>query len=200
MAPHITRRPNRCNDVDQRASVPPDPVLRGLSHQPGRAGPRMSSLVVDTAFDVRSDTPAGRDPDAHSPTLRRYHQILWGRPLPSGGDFALDASRPSPYLYHHSSLGEFTLSSDSIIPTFTRYKRMRHVIQQIPGEEVEAFLALAYTIGGFMIWPWQPRRRSAHDQPSAWHLREDRRSDGPDLGVCPPPLRRGIQPARRHAR
>jgi Family of unknown function (DUF6994) len=33
---------------------------------------------------------------------------------------------------------------------------MRHVIQQMPSEEVEDFLALAYTIGGFMVWPCNP--------------------------------------------
>lgn len=113
----------------------------------------MSAALVDVAFDFRSDTPPGGDPDALSPTLRRYHQILWGRTLPSGAAFALDSARPGHYLYHRSSLGEFTLSSDSIIPTFTRWVRMRPIITQIPGEENEAFRAIGYTIGGMMIWP-----------------------------------------------
>jgi hypothetical protein len=29
---------------------------------------------MDIAFDFRSDTPQGKDPDALSPTLRRYHK------------------------------------------------------------------------------------------------------------------------------
>ena len=36
--------------------------------------------LIDIAFDFRSDTPAGKDPDAVSPTLRRYHQHLWSKP------------------------------------------------------------------------------------------------------------------------
>lgn len=35
---------------------------------------------VDIDFDVRTDTPASKDPDSYSPTLRRYHQILWSKP------------------------------------------------------------------------------------------------------------------------
>lgn len=113
----------------------------------------MSPELVDVTFDFRSDTPADGDPDALSPTLRRYHQMLWSKTLPSGIDFALDASRPGHYLYHQSSLGEFTLSSDSIIPTFTRWKSTQAIITQIPEEENEAFREIGYTIGGMMIWP-----------------------------------------------
>ena len=40
---------------------------------------------VDTTFDFHSDTPAGKDPDKYSPTLRRYHQLLWSKDLPYGG-------------------------------------------------------------------------------------------------------------------
>jgi hypothetical protein len=73
-------------------------------------------------------------------------------------DCALGAPPLGVYvtLYHQSSLGEFKLSSDSIIPTFTRWVRMQPIITQIPKEENEAFLALAYTIGGMMIWPCNP--------------------------------------------
>ena len=37
--------------------------------------------AIDSTFDFRSDTPPGKDPDARSPTLRRYHQLLWSKPL-----------------------------------------------------------------------------------------------------------------------
>src|SRR5215213_7730828 len=43
--------------------------------------------AIDITFDFRSDTPPGRDPDALSPTLRTYHQLLWSKPLPSGAPF-----------------------------------------------------------------------------------------------------------------
>lgn len=32
---------------------------------------------IDTTFDFRDDTPEGKDPDQYSPTLRRYHKLLW---------------------------------------------------------------------------------------------------------------------------
>lgn len=43
-------------------------------------------MTVDTTFDFRSDSPKG-DPDKYSPTLHRYHQLLWSKPLPSGAPF-----------------------------------------------------------------------------------------------------------------
>jgi hypothetical protein len=71
---------------------------------------------IDIAFDFRSDTPPGKDPDDCSPTLRRYHKLLWSKKLPSGADFTLDDSGPN-YLYHRSDeLGEFFLSSDAVVP------------------------------------------------------------------------------------
>ena len=43
-------------------------------------------VVIDTAFDVRTDAGGG-DPDRYSGTLRRYHQLLWSKPLPNGQPF-----------------------------------------------------------------------------------------------------------------
>jgi hypothetical protein len=78
--------------------------------------------VIDTTFDFRSDTPPGLDPDTYSPTLRRYHQLLWNKPLPGGVPFVLDITTPR-YLHHLSELGEFWLSSDTVIPSFSRWLR-----------------------------------------------------------------------------
>jgi hypothetical protein len=108
--------------------------------------------AIDITFDFRSDTPPGRDPDAFSPTLRRYHQLLWSKLLPSGVPFELDVSTPS-YLHHLSELGEFWLSSDAVIPTFSREPRLAHIIDQIPDVEREAFNRIGYTIGGMMVFP-----------------------------------------------
>ena len=35
-----------------------------------------SATHIDVTFDFRRDTPEGGDPDALSPTLRRYHRLL----------------------------------------------------------------------------------------------------------------------------
>src|SRR5262245_29413319 len=108
---------------------------------------------IDVAFDVRSDTPTGKDPDWHSPTLRGYHRRLWSKPLPSGVMFDLVDTARGVYLYHRSGMGEFFLTSDAVIPTFIREHRMSRIINQIPNEEHDAFNRLGYTIGGMMIFP-----------------------------------------------
>jgi hypothetical protein len=108
---------------------------------------------IDITFDFRTDTPAGKDPDALSPTLRSYHKLLWSKPLPNGAHFGLDDSKNNVYLYHQSDLGEFFLSSDSAIHTFSRWKSMAHIINQINEDEIEAFRSLSYTMGGMIIFP-----------------------------------------------
>lgn len=110
------------------------------------------SSTIDTTFDFRNDA-RGKDPDSHSPTLRRYHKRLWSKPLPDGRLFELDESVPGSYLHHRSEIGEFSLASDSVIPTFTYIRRMAHIVGQITAAEREAFVSTAYTIGGMMIFP-----------------------------------------------
>lgn len=112
-----------------------------------------SGRHIDITFDFRSDTPPGRDPDALSPTLRRYHKLLWSKPLPSGVLFELLDTTPDVYLHHRSQVGEFCLSSDAVIPTFTRECRISHIINQIPMEDRNAFNKIGYTIGGMMVFP-----------------------------------------------
>ena len=57
------------------------------------------------------------------------------------------------YLHHLSELGEFWLSSDAVIPSFSRWTRMAHIIDQIPEVEREEFNRIGYTIGGMMVFP-----------------------------------------------
>ena len=73
--------------------------------------------------------------------------------MPSGAPFELDVSTPHVYLHHLSELGESFLSSDAVIPTFSREVRRAHIIDQIPQVEREAFHQIAYTIGGMMVFP-----------------------------------------------
>jgi hypothetical protein len=63
-------------------------------------------------------TDAGRkDPDRFSETLRRFHKVLWSKPLPSGAHFHLDDRTPGTYVHHRSALGEFAQTSDAVIPS-----------------------------------------------------------------------------------
>ena len=105
---------------------------------------------IDVTFDFRRDTPEGKDPDTHSKTLRRYHKLLWSKHLPCGAFFGLDDGIARHYLHHRSAVGEFSLSSDAVIPTFKWHKRIKTVI---PEEELRAFNAVGYTIGGMMLFP-----------------------------------------------
>lgn len=62
--------------------------------------------MIDITFDFHSDS-RGRDPDSYSPTLKKYHKILWSKPLPNGNLFTLKDDKTGAYLYHKSDLGEF---------------------------------------------------------------------------------------------
>jgi hypothetical protein len=66
----------------------------------------LGKLIIDTNFNFYSDSN-GSDPDSTSPTLRRYHKILWSKPLPNGELFELSDIKNDAYLYHRSELGEF---------------------------------------------------------------------------------------------
>lgn len=109
--------------------------------------------LIDPSFDVRSDA-GSKDPDTWSPTLCRYHQQLWSKPLPGGVRFDLVPTiRPPYYFQHASEVGEFALSSDAFIPTYTRYGVPRRIIEQLPAAGHDHFNTIAYTIGGLILWP-----------------------------------------------
>ena len=107
---------------------------------------------IDIKFNVFSDTPKGKDPDSFSPTLRKYHQKLWSKKLPNGISFDLTLEHPR-VLYHSSELGEFILSSDAIGHTYKGVKRMSHIVDQLPVDELDTFFNLCTTIGGFILFP-----------------------------------------------
>ena len=109
-------------------------------------------MPIDIKFNVFSDTPEGKDPDSHSPTLRRYHQILWSKNLPNGVKFDLDLKTPR-LLHHKSGLGEFFLSSDAIGHSFKYVKKMSHIIDNISPNEIDSFYSILSTIGAYIIFP-----------------------------------------------
>lgn len=109
-------------------------------------------VKIDTTFLVTSDA-GGRDPDSHSPTLRRFHRILWSKPLPNGAVFDLSSDMPGHYLFHRSGLGEFSLSSDSIGHSYRYIKATAPIIEQVPEHELDSFYALVRTVGGYLVFP-----------------------------------------------
>ena len=108
--------------------------------------------TIDINFDVYSDTPEGKDPDSFSPTLRKYHKILWSKSLPNNKEFYLNLDTPK-LLHHKSALGEFFLSSDSIGHTYSRVKKISHIIDEISHTEIDNFFSICSTIGAYIIFP-----------------------------------------------
>ena len=104
----------------------------------------------DPTFRFASDS-GGKDPDIASPTLRSYHQGLWTKPLPSGELF--DLTYDDTYLAYTSSGKVFVLSSDSSVPTWSRWKRMQHIIEKFPEEEIVDFRLVAGQMGAMMLFP-----------------------------------------------
>ena len=107
---------------------------------------------IDINFDVYSDTPEGKDPDSFSSTLRNNHKFLWSKRLPNNEEFYLNLDTPK-LLHHKSALGEFFLSSDSIGHTYSRVKKMSHIIEEISHEEINDFFSICSTIGAYIIFP-----------------------------------------------
>ena len=108
-------------------------------------------MIIDTTFNFYSDANGG-DPDSTSPTLRKYHKILWSKPLPNGKIFDLSDNKEGVYLYHKSELGEFFLGSDAITHSYKNQKRKSWIVKQIPNEVNELFNA-GSTIGAYIIFP-----------------------------------------------
>lgn len=108
----------------------------------------------DSEFDMRSDTPEGKDPDTHSPTLRRYHRMLWSKELPNGMVFALEPQGRSRYLVHDSGLGRFVLGSDTIATSHPG-KLAGLYSQASEGQNAE-FHRVGRTIGGHIVFPGVP--------------------------------------------
>lgn len=108
-------------------------------------------MIIDVSFDFYTDA-TGKDPDNTSPTLQRYHKLLWSKLLPNGTPFDLRDDVSNAYLYHASELGEFFFGSDAITHSYTLQKRKQWLIQQIP-QEAEDLFKKGSTIGAYIIFP-----------------------------------------------
>ena len=144
---------------------------------------------IDVDFNFFDDTPDGKDPDSHSPTLRRYHQLLWSKELPDGRPFNLESRKSlSPYLVYQSETQRFVLGSDTIA---TRHrKKLSSLFAATPSEETDAFLRRSYTICGFIVFPVSQgsinQRRGTHPRiQDRWDLTLESIRRYYDGGVSP---------------
>ena len=108
---------------------------------------------IDIDYVFSRDTPANKDPDAHSPTLKAYHKLLWSKPLPNGRCFQLTDTYPRTYLYHKSDLGEFFLNSDAITHSYKNTRELAQVLEEVPVDEVDSLYNYGSTIGAYIIFP-----------------------------------------------
>jgi hypothetical protein len=88
------------------------------------------------AHEARILTPAA--------SLSADTTLLWSKPLPGGANFDLDDTRPGAYLYHGSTLGQSFLSSDTVIPSFTRWGFAAAHPLLITAVQNEAFMAIRF--------------------------------------------------------
>lgn len=108
-------------------------------------------MIIDTSFNFYSDANGG-DPDSTSPTLRRYHKILWSKPLPNGNIFELRDDKNGAYLYHESELGKFFLGSDAITHSYRNHKRKKWLTEQIP-DVVNELFNTGCVIASYIVFP-----------------------------------------------
>lgn len=108
----------------------------------------------DPAFDFLNEA-GNEDPDRYSPTLKAYHQRLWSKPLPGGGRFDLEVNPRDHYLNHSSERGDFCLTSDAGIPTWTLWTRpaIADIVRQVPEAEREEFYRVSYQMGAMVVFP-----------------------------------------------
>ena len=111
----------------------------------------MTIPKIDLSFDVRTDSN-GKDPDYASETLKKYHQLLWSKPLPNGQVMELTKGKG-----FYLKWNDFYLGSDSIIVSFMhdRYKYRQLIMGGIPDflQYREDYLKKAYTIAGSIVFP-----------------------------------------------
>lgn len=107
--------------------------------------------MIDITFDFHADSN-GKDPDRSSPTLKKYHKILWSKSLTNGKIFNLRDDKAGAYLYHKSELGQFFLGSDAISHSYKNHKCKQLLTRQIP-EAVNQVYSSGSTIGAYIIFP-----------------------------------------------
>jgi hypothetical protein len=106
---------------------------------------------IDIGFDFRTDS-RGIDPDFASPTLRKYHQRLWSKSLPSGKHLDL-TEEPGFYLSGYAGGVNLSLSSDSISNSMARHKSLATFVQDLPLGLIEDFKSVGSTIGSRILFP-----------------------------------------------
>jgi hypothetical protein len=107
-------------------------------------------LEIDTSYDFRHDSN-GKDPDAYSSILRKYHRFLWSKYLPNGE--MLELEEISSTLVYRFNMQTLKFGSDSISNSYIGTKKIAHLIDDVAHSEFEEFRNEGSTIGGYLIFP-----------------------------------------------
>lgn len=109
---------------------------------------------IDTSFNVFQDTPAGKDPDVYSSTLKRYHQLLWSKPLPDGPLLQLNPVSGGDYLIAEVEGERLALSSDASASGFNQSRALWDLVSEAEYVRERHISAI---IAGFILWPQRKR-------------------------------------------
>ena len=107
-------------------------------------------MKIDTTFDFRNDSN-GKDPDAYSPTLRKYHRLLWSKQLPIGERLELEEDNSN--LVYKFNMQTMKFGSDSISNSYIGTKKIAHLANEVSSSEFEEFRDKGSSIGGYIIFP-----------------------------------------------
>ena len=97
-------------------------------------------MEIDTSFDFRIDSN-GKDPDAHSPTLRKYHRYLWSKQLPIGERLELEEINSN--LVYRFNMQTLKFGSDSISNSYIGTKKIAHLTDEVSRIAISYLLTLS---------------------------------------------------------
>lgn len=111
--------------------------------------------LINVDFCFYDDVDFATDADRDSRILRKWHQQLWSKSLPSGDRVSWELEAGTSCLIH----GDIRVSSDTIATTHSNYRRLgaAQMWESLTEVERRSYERSFYTIGGFIIFPTRPQ-------------------------------------------
>ncbi len=113
----------------------------------------INEYKIDVNLNMNFDSD-NKDPDSYSKTLNHYHWLLWNKELPNDKNSKLKKTGRKKFLLELTTNNEkYVLSSDSIIHSYSKWKKMAHIIKEVDIKDIERFVSMGSTVGGYLIFP-----------------------------------------------
>ena len=133
------------------------------------------TLMIDVWFDCRQDAN-NKDPDQHSPTLKRDHAELGTKPLPDGRQLTM--LDQGVYLMASDGRCQIPVSSDNMAATFRSWKRNKLLVDKMPRDVLTIIEDVGWTIGSEIIFPSELRGGTQTiNRARGWHRKIGDRFD-----------------------